>query len=463
MFNTIRGKVIIYFLLSFIIIIGLYGFITYNMIKNNLETEMQNRLLTAGRIIKETVNPDDLQYLQLKGKIYDTYREKLKKLRDIILVRDIFLIDTNKRVILSTLDESDKFFIQLDAYEIDQALKGNAISTPLYRGAKGEYYKTGYVALDDKGKTTGIIGVEASVEYIKYINQYRNFLVTLGAIGFIFAFVLSFLISSGMTRSIIRLKEKAEQIAKRNFDENIDVKGEEEINVLANTLDSMKKELKTYIENREKMATVGEFSAGIAHEIRNSLNVLSGYAELIKEKAKDEKIKKHADDITRNAMKMSDFLNNFLTYTKDSVPDKQELNVVKLIDESMNELPHEVREIVKIKPKTGVIKAIVDPFLIRKAVYNVIMNAFQAIDNKEKLIEITISQAGEKAEITIKDNGRGIPDNLKDKIFQPFFTARREGTGLGLAISYKIIKELHNGDISIDSRQGQGTTVTIKI
>jgi len=450
-------------MLSSVIILGLYGFITYNMIKNNLEAEMENRLLTAGRIIKETVNPNDLQYLQLKGEIYEGYREKLKKLRDITLVRDIFLIDANKKIILSTLDENDKFFVQLDTYEIDRALKGEPVSTPLYRGAKGEFYKTGYVPLDSGGKTLGIIGVEASVEYIKYINQYKNFLITLGFISFLVALGLAFVISSGMTRSIIRLKKKAEEIAKRNFDENIEVKGEEEIQILAETLDGMKKELKTYIENREKMATVGEFSAGVAHEMRNSLSVLSGYAELIKEKAKDEKIKKNADDIIRNAMKMSGFLNNFLTYTKEFTPDIQKIDPVKLVNETMAELPAEVKAIVKITGGEGTVEANADPYLVKRALYNVILNAFQAIDKKDKQIDITIKNTDGKAEITIKDNGKGIPTNLKEKIFQPFFTAKREGTGLGLAISYKIIKEIHRGEISIESKENQGTTVVIKI
>ncbi len=459
--NTIRNKVLLYFLFASAIVIGIYGFITYNLIRNNLEAEMENRLTTAGEIIADAVNPKDIPLLKLKGKIFETYRDKLTKLREITEVRDILIIDENRNILLSTLNENEKFFLNLDRFEIKKAFEGEAASSPLYKGAEGLYFKTGYVPLDSGGEVPAVVAVEASAEYIGYIKQYRQFLAIIGLVSFAIAIILSLMISGGISGKIDALKRKAEQIAKRNFGEDIKVTGEEEIRLLAGTLDSMKNELKDYIENREKMATVGEFSAGVAHEIRNSLGALSGYAELIREKTPDEKIKKYADDIVRNALKMSEFLNNFLAYTKEFTPDLQETHLSKIADDTIGELPEKARQAVKKSygPSAGIIKA--DAYLMKKAFYNIIINAWQALDKPDGYVEVNILKDKGKNIVIIKDNGRGIPAGVKEKIFQPFFTGRKEGTGLGLAIAYRIIKEIHGGDITVESAEGQGTEIKI--
>jgi sensor histidine kinase regulating citrate/malate metabolism len=114
--RTIRSKVVIYFLAASALVISLYGVMTYGLLRGNLEAEMENRLTTAGEIIAQEINPPDVKYLELKGKIYLSYREKLRKIRDITGVRDIFIIGPGRRVILSSLDENEKFYINLDRY-----------------------------------------------------------------------------------------------------------------------------------------------------------------------------------------------------------------------------------------------------------------------------------------------------------------------------------------------------------
>jgi signal transduction histidine kinase len=460
--NTIRNKVLLYFIAASAVVIGIYGYITYNLIKSNLETEMGNRLITAGEIIAEAVNPKDIPLLKLKGKIYDGYREKLSRLRDITEVRDILVIDESRSIILSTLDEKEKFFLNLDRYEIEKAFEGEVSSSPLYKGSENKFYKTGYVPLgNENDDVTAVIGVEASAEYTGYIEQYSQFLILIGLLSFAIALGLSLMISRGITRNIGKLKDKAEQIAKRNFSENIQVSGEEEINVLGRTLESMKKELEEYIDNREKMATVGEFSAGVAHEIRNSLGALSGYAELIREKTTDEKIKKYSGDIVKNSMKMSEFLNNFLAYTKEFTPEMHEATLSKIADDVYDEMPQAARQAVRKNYSEGAGPVKVDTYLVKKALYNIIMNAYQALDKPGGTVEVTIVKEGAGTAVIVKDNGRGIPPDKKEKIFQPFYTGRKEGTGLGLAISYRIIKEIHGGEITVESEQGKGTEVKI--
>jgi signal transduction histidine kinase len=459
--KTLRTKVLLYFIFASAIVISIYGFITYNMIRTNLENEMENRLITAGEIIAQTIVPGDMKYLKLKGKLYDSYRLKLKKLKDITEVRDILLIGPDRGIMLSTLESNEKFFLNLDHYEIEKAFEGENAASPLYKGAEGLYYKTGYVPVESSGEVLYVVAVEASVLYVRYLAQYKNLLLAIGLISFIIAAGLSILLSRGITRKLEALKKKAEQIAKRNFGENIEVGGEEEISVLADTLNSMKKELEDYIVNREKMATVGEFSAGVAHEIRNSLGAISGYAELIREKAGDEKIRKYSEDIVKNCHKMNEFLNNFLAYTKEFTPDMQEEEVSRMLDNVVEEMPKEARQvIVKRYDQHGArIKA--DFYLLKKAFYNIIINSWQALDKPHGNVELFIVRDGLKTVIIVKDNGKGMDSSMREKIFQPFFTGRKEGTGLGLAIAYRIIKEIHKGEIVVESEIGKGTEFKI--
>lgn len=459
--KTLRTKVLLYFIFASAVVISIYGFITYNMIRTNLEAEMENRLTTAGEIIAQSVVPSDMKFLKLKGKLYDEYRVKLRKLKDITEVRDILIIGPDRKIILSTLESTEKFFLNLDKFEIEKAFEGENSSSQLYTGAENISYKTGYVPVESEGEAQYVVAVEASVEYIRYLNEYGNTLAVIGLVSFAIAAALAILLSRGITRRLESLKKKAEQIAKRNFREDIEVGGEEEISVLADTLNSMKKELEDYIVNREKMATVGEFSAGVAHEIRNSLGAVSGYAELIREKTGEEKVKKYSEDIVKNCRKMSEFLNNFLAYTKEFTPDMQEEELSKMLDGVVEELPKDSRAAVvkHYEPHGAKVKA--DFYLLKKALYNIIINSWQALDKPQGSVDLYVVKDGKKNIIIVKDNGKGMDSAMKEKIFQPFFTGRKEGTGLGLAIAYRIIKEIHKGAITVESEPGKGTEVKI--
>jgi|DewCreStandDraft_4_1066084.scaffolds.fasta_scaffold04556_4 signal transduction histidine kinase len=455
---NLKQKIIFYFLISSLIIIGLYGSVTYLMIVSDLNKEMENRLNIAGGLILKFINSDDISSLKLKGEIYNEYIKKFEDLKRVAQLNNILIIDNNQNVILSMLPEGEEFYIHLDNNEIKEALNGRIASSILYKGAKDKYYKTTYIPIK---QNYFVLGVEASVVYLEYIKHYKTSLFIAGVTILIFSVLIALFISSRVTSSIKILKRKAEEIAKRNFNEEIKINAEEEINTLATTLDEMKNELQEYILNRERMATVGEFSAGIAHEIRNSLNVISGYAELVKNKITDEEALKKINDILRNIMKMNDFLNNFLNYTKQYSPEKQKQDIKKIINEIIEEVPEDIKNCIIKKYDNEILQVFVDEFLIKQAIQNIVLNAYQALDKKEKIIEIDCYKELNKVAIAIKDNGKGFDDDIKDKIFQPFWTNKKYGVGLGLAISYRIIKELHNGEIVVKSKKGVGSLFKI--
>ena len=247
----------------------------------------------------------------------------------------------------------------------------------------------------------------------------------------------------------------------------------------------------------EKMASLGELTAGIAHEIQNPLNFVNNFSEVNDELLKElnaeadkgnlEEVKAIAKDIAFNSEKINHhgkradgIVKGMLQHSRSSAGQKELTDINDLCDEYLRLAYHGLR--AKDKAFNAAIKTELDNNVgkinvvaqdIGRVVLNLINNAFYAVDEKKKQIgdgyEPTVSvstkKSNGKVEIIVKDNGNGIPQNIVDKIFQPFFTTKPTGlgTGLGLSISYDIITKEHNGTIKAESQEGEGTRFIITL
>jgi len=247
----------------------------------------------------------------------------------------------------------------------------------------------------------------------------------------------------------------------------------------------------------EKMASLGELTAGIAHEIQNPLNFVNNFSEVSMElmdemeveigKGDLEEAKTIANDIKQNLEKINyhgkradSIVKGMLQHSRagNNVKELTDINV--LADEYLRLAYHGLRAKDKSfnaelethfdanLPKINVI-----PQDVGRVLLNLFTNAFYATHQKQKTakgeykpsVSVTTAIKNEIVEITVKDNGMGIPDAIKDKIMQPFFTTKPtgEGTGLGLSLSYDIIVKSHGGTISIDSKENEYTIFTIRL
>jgi two-component system NtrC family sensor kinase len=267
--------------------------------------------------------------------------------------------------------------------------------------------------------------------------------------------------------------------------------------VLENTLSDLKS-TKTQLIQSEKMASLGELTAGIAHEIQNPLNFVNNFSEVNKEMVEEleEELKAGnieealaiAADIKANEEKINhhgkraDFIvKGMLQHSRTSTGEKQETNINVLADEFLKLSYHGFR--AKDKSfnaemvthfDTNLPKVYVAQQDIGRVLLNLFNNAFYAVNQKQKMagadykptVEITTfapPSGGWGAKV--KDNGNGIPDAIKDKIMQPFFTTKPtgEGTGLGLSLSYDIVVKGHGGTITINSTDGAGSEFMIML
>ncbi len=247
---------------------------------------------------------------------------------------------------------------------------------------------------------------------------------------------------------------------------------------------------------QEKLASLGELTAGIAHEIQNPLNFVNNFSELNQELLAEmneeianenyDEVIAIAKDITANEQKINNhgkradaIVKGMLQHSRSSNGTKEPTDINGLTDEYFRLAYHGLRAkdnsfnasmITDFDDSVGMISIV--PQDMGRVILNLITNAFYVVDQKKKRLgegfepTLTVStkkQQG-KVEISVKDNGDGIPQNILDKIFQPFFTTKPtgEGTGLGLSLSYDIVKA-HGGELKVETKEAEGSVFSIVI
>jgi signal transduction histidine kinase len=245
------------------------------------------------------------------------------------------------------------------------------------------------------------------------------------------------------------------------------------------------------------MASLGEMTAGIAHEIQNPLNFVNNFSEVNKElidemnaeieKGNYEEAKKIAKDISDNEEKINfhgkradGIVKGMLQHSRTSTGQRELTDINNLCDEYLRLAYHGLRAKDKsfnakfesdFDPSAGGINVVAQD--IGRVVLNLINNAFYAVSEKNNLnipgYEPTVTVSTKKfdryIEIKVADNGNGIPQRVFDKIFQPFFTTKPtgKGTGLGLSLSYDIITKGHGGDLKAETKEGEGTIFIVDL
>lgn len=215
---------------------------------------------------------------------------------------------------------------------------------------------------------------------------------------------------------------------------------------------------------KNNLAAIGTISAGIAHEFRNSLAVILGYAKLMAKRNESEDVKEHSQAIIREVNASQRMVGDFLSYAKPAKLNFVKVNLRKLLDD-LKEEAKKFDQFSKMKISVeGQFSTISgDEALLKQAFLNIIKNAAEAYGEKEGIEEIQGEiLEGKKVRISFKDFAGGVPEDQLDQIFLPFFSTKKSGTGLGMAISQKIIIN-HDGNIEIENRKGQGLTFSITL
>jgi signal transduction histidine kinase len=219
------------------------------------------------------------------------------------------------------------------------------------------------------------------------------------------------------------------------------------------------------IMQSEKMASLGELAAGIAHEIRNPLAIISGSAEIMKKRHDRETKEEMTNYIMEEADRINAMITNFLDYAKPMEPKFMRCNIVEVVDKSIRLISPQAKtqnvEVVREFPqKARYIKA--DPELIQHAFMNIELNALEAMETDGVLRINVLPNQGGRVLVNFSDTGKGMPPEISRKVFDPFFTTKEGGTGLGLSIAHTIV-ESHGGTITNVSHGNRGTTFSVSL
>jgi two-component system, NtrC family, sensor kinase len=285
--------------------------------------------------------------------------------------------------------------------------------------------------------------------------------------------------------------------------QRLNVKLEQQKNEINQALSDLKQTQSQLIQS-EKMASLGELTAGIAHEIQNPLNFVNNFSEInnelidelnaesVKPKAEwDESLlkdtlvtlKENEQKIVYHGKRAADIVKSMLQHSRASTGKTELTDINALCDEYLRLAYHGLR--AKDKSFNAKFETHLDPSLpklnfipqdIGRVLLNLINNAFYAVSEKLKVesqkldsgyeptVTVSTSKLDGKVEIIVSDNGNGIPDSIKEKIFQPFFTTKPtgQGTGLGLSLSYDIVKA-HGGEMKVETQEGKFTSFFIQL
>ncbi len=296
----------------------------------------------------------------------------------------------------------------------------------------------------------------------------QNLLITL--LIFLVSMGVILLVSNRFLRPIGVLKNSFDRVVNGNLEITVPARSRDEIGDLTRSFNHMVKELQKnrekeeILQRKERLASLGQLAAAVAHEIKNPLNAINLTIDHLHDKyasAKDTQVRKYIQTVQSEIRRLDKIVNNFLSFVRSENLQKNDTDLNELIQGVLELLNREfAAENITLSthfPTPLVLP--VDPERMKTVLMNIILNSIQAMPGGG---ELHLATDAARRTITISDTGRGIPEKELSNIFDLFYTTKSTGTGLGLPTAYKIVKE-HGGEIRVRSEIGKGTEVEIEL
>jgi signal transduction histidine kinase len=333
-----------------------------------------------------------------------------------------------------------------------------------------------------KAKVIGILNINYSLKRTKaqMLEASHIFIASSIAITAFLAITILFILHNFVKKPLDRIMENMSQVEKGDLTVRIDYSGKDEIgrlidsfNSMVDKLDVAKTELEQFhfqqLEQADRLASIGEMAAGIAHEIKNPLAGISAAVTIIKDDIPVEDPRSMIlGEVLQQVQRLDKTVNDLLFFGKPSLPELSCIDINYILDSTLK-FASQHRSVVNIEKRINLAPNLptiyADGKQMQQVFLNLFLNAFQAMPGGGTLTITTgktFRQGREYVTIDVADTGPGIPSQILEKIFTPFFTTKAQGTGLGLPICCKLIK-LHNGDIRVASNDHNGTVFTIEL
>ncbi len=441
-----------------------FGFFAHEAARRALEGELSRRLETAAAGAAATILPEQLRAIGPGDEASLTYanvRRRLEAARTRLGVRRVLAVTAE----LGARGDSAgalslgarAYDLEADRAEIARAAAGTPTASPLFVGHDGVPYKRAYAAVGEPGDVAGLVAVEGNADYPAVLAAFRRSMILAGIAAALGVLLLTAWLARRISGPVTRLAQAAARLGRGDLDAPVPIETRDEIGVLAQTFEETRAALKARDERMQMML------AGIAHEVRNPLGGLELYAGLLRDAlgGQPERLEE-VRRIEREVGHLKTVVSEFLEFARRPAPNLEAVELGPLCDE--------VRELTRAASAAEIavdvppgLRVRADPGQLRRALLNLARNAATAARGGSLQLAATIVPGDpERVRLEVRDDGPGVPAELREQIFTPFFTTREKGTGLGLAFVREIVRD-HGSEVAVADAAGGGSVFSFEL
>jgi len=435
--------------------LSVFGFFAHEVARRALEDELGRRLATVAAGAAASLLPEQLRAIGSgdEGSLtYANVRRRLEAARERLGVRRVLAVTKELEARGDTAGAlplgARAYELASDRAEIALALSGTPSASPLFVGHDGVPYKRAYAAVGGPGDLGGLVAVEGNADYPATLAAFRRSLWLAGLAALAAVLGLTVWIARRISGPVSRLAAAAARLGRGDLAAPIATETRDEIGVLAQTLEETRLALQARDARTQMML------AGIAHEVRNPLGGLELYAGLLREAlvGEPERLQEVAR-IEREVGHLKTVVAEFLDFARRPAPALESVPLRPLFDEIRELSAPAGGDAIAVEAPED-LRARADAGQLRRVLLNLTRNAIAAARGGN--VRLAARRIAGGVRIEVSDDGPGVPVDLREQIFTPFFTTREKGTGLGLAFVREIVRA-HGGEVSVRDAAGGGS------
>lgn len=452
---SLRRQFIVVFVTFSAVLTAMGGFGTYWIVSRTLEEEMDDKLReVAGVAVATGFETSGLEFIlagEEQSTMWASAHARLRGLENFVAAAWIFRTDDYTAVVSSFPADSVQIGTPLREFEshadvIEQAKVDGSATSLLFPGEDGQQYKYGFVPIQ---RSPGLmLAVRMRADYLEPLASFRRRIVQVSAASVVIAALLAWFLAANVTGPLDRLSRVALRIQRGRWAEAVREEPGKELGRLSRAMERMRAGI---LEREEQLRLM---LAQVAHEVRNPLGGLELFATAAAEADTADEREHLLGRVRGEINSLNLIIDDFLTFARPLDPVLETHDARGPLREAVDLLDLNGKEIVVDLPVWPLLVH-ADPGHLKRVALNLLRNAAQASASKVQLYSET---AGDEVLVCVRDDGPGVPEELRERIFEPFVTDKQQGAGLGLAIVQKLV-EVNGGRLELAPR-GDGEIQT---
>jgi signal transduction histidine kinase len=444
----LRHRLAVAFVVFAAAALGIGGWVLYRSTRSALERGLDEKLEAVALAAASGLDGGLASQLRAGDegtRLFQAYSTRLQELAPVS--SSAFIFDSAGGLLVASWPGAavgDRVH-SLDLYgaEIERSLAAGAATTTLFQGTEGRWYKLGFARLDGG---PAVLAVAMPASFLEPLENLRNQMISFALVALAAIALAAAILSRGLTRALEQLSGAARRIGEGQWTEPVPTGAGGEVGQLARALDEMRIAI---IRREEELRLM---LAQVAHEIRNPLGGIELFAGAAADGLpEDDERRGHLEKIRSETRELDRVISDFLAFARPQDPATRRFDLREPLEEAAlmaSAADHEVE--IELGLPGEPVWVVADPDQVKRMAVNLLRNAVQAADG---LVRVTALANGDLVSFTVTDDGPGMADDVRDRIFEPFYTTRADGAGLGLAIVRKLA-EANSGSVSFETQTG---------